>query len=556
MFSRTDSAAWVNGLAQLRNAICTSLGPVNRRFGSDYIIGSDGAVAARCIGFKVDAVTSYFIGITDQDITIINVSDLTAITVEQVIASAPYSAAELATLQHDEPPEGEKIYIVCPTKEIRELVYDGTLALGSRWSFAILNLTGEPADWTGDNEPSVLTFFEGRFWLGATRDKPQTFWGSRSGDYTDFTIGSNPADGLEFTMAKRGKIEWMAATKNLLVGTSNGEHIVTSENGVIIPNDIQVVQQSSYGSRSAQALLIGNTTTYISPDGRKLRDVGFQFTENSWLSRDITFLSEHVTVKGNKIVEMIWNQHPNNLIWGVTELGNLVACTYERHYDVIGWHQHDTQGDYLSAASVEVDGTSIMLYATIRNDGEVSFEVQDDIDFMDSNVVVVPDVDLNFTVPHLANYLVQVTTGGAVHPDVQLDSNGNGQLDYTTDPSRPDDVVVVGLGYPTEIETLPLDYTPEEPGTSAHFMKRWNKIYVRVFDSAIPFVGKKTLNERPPTRTADTPMGEAQPVVTQDVKVLGLGWDRFSQVYIKQDLPVPLIVTGIFGELSQNVDED
>ena len=287
-----------------------------------------------------------------------------------------------------------------------------------------------------------------------------------------------------------------------------------------------------------------------------MRDVGYKWEENSWQSRDITFLSEHITGGGDSVIDIAWAQHPENIMWCTTELGNLVGCTYERTYDVIGWHKHTTQGTILSVGSADVNGSSIPVHAVVRDAAQVVFEVEDKTNYMDSNLEVVPTGALVISLPHLPNAKIQVTVGGAVHPEVQLDGSGDGTLNYTTDPARPQDVVVAGLGYTSRIETLPLDYLGYgRVGTSAHFMKRWNKIYVRVLDSAKPLIGKVGDTERPPTRTPSTPMDLPQPVISDDVKVLNRGWDRFSQVFIEQDLPLPLTITGIFGELTQYVDE-
>ncbi len=561
MYSRTDSDPWKNGLAKLENAVSASLGPVIRRNGTRYISNSV-ATVCHSMNFEVSRGVSYFIAITDApEIVIMDVSDPLLPTVEQRIAATPWDATQVPLIQHDSPPEATALYIVSPEVAPQELVYDGTLGVGSRWSLAAITFVGAPAAWTGTNWPSVIAFFQGRQWLASTADEEQTLWASKSATYKDFTVGALPADGLEFTLAKRGKIEWLAATKNLLAGTVNGEHVITSFGGVIIPNDIQVSQQSSYGSSDNQALLIGNVVVYVSPDGRKLRDVGYVWEENSWQSRDVTFLSEHITGDGQAISQIAWAQHPDNVLWCVTDAGDMVGCTYEKGFDVIGWHKHTTQGTFVSAVAAEALGTSSLCVSVIRQAGDIFFEIMDSVNYLDSSLEVTP-VGKTITAAHLANSTVQVTVGGAVHPDVVLDGSGVGTLDFLPDPARPvvagqpANVVVVGLGFTTQIQTLPLDYTPEEPGTSAHFMKRWNKIFVRVADSAQPKVGKIGMNERPPERDPATAMGLPQPAITQDVQVLSLGWDRFSQVYIEQDLPVALTVTGIFGELTQNVDEN
>ena len=46
-------------------------------------------------------------------------------------------------------------------------------------------------------------------------------------------------------------------------------------------------------------------------------------------------------------------------------------------------------------------------------------------------------------------------------------------------------------------------------------------------------------------------MGISQPPISQDIDVRDLGWDQGAQITVEQDLPRPLTILGIFGELSQ-----
>lgn len=547
--TRTDVGAWDQGLARLTNAVSTSHGPVRRRFGSRHIAYSEGATVAKCIGFQFRKGKAFAIYITDApEVIFVNISDPVNPVEEQRINNPPWGVDEIPLIQHEQHSEDEAIWLVSPGDiSPQEMIYTDTAAIGSQWTLAAINFSNRPPEWNTDGNPTVLTFFQGRSWFAASEGFPQTLWASRSQSFKNFTSGTNPESPISFALSLRGKIEWMAPSHNLVVGTSRGEHLVTSQEGVVTVTDIDVKQQSSYGSTEVQALLIGNLVMYVSPDGRKVRDVGYRFSEDSWMSRDITFLSEHIS-ENNKIRELTWSQQPDNLIWCVTEPGQLLGCTYERHYEVLGWHRQTTQGEYKSVASVDVNGRSTTIYAVAR-EGGLSMEVLAEAEYLDSMISVEP-VGNTISAPHLADQMVQVLIDGAIHPDLLLDAQGEAELQFTGDKAD------IGLGYTTEIETLPLDYSPEAPGTTAHYMKRWNKIYARLLNSAKPEMGKVGEYARPPERTPATPMNLPEPARSEDVKVIGTGWDRTAQIYIRQHLPLPLMVGGIYGELGQYVDDD
>ena len=221
----------------------------------------------------------------------------------------PWSENEVHDIHIVSLPGGSEMYFLHPKHPPKKLLYDYAT---NAWTYGSVIFTSPPVEWVANNYPATGAVFQGRLWLGGTPNEPQTFWGSVSGVYVDFTTGALPADALEFTMQKFGQIKWMIGTKNLLVGTANGEHIVTSDGGVITGADIQIEQQSSYGSANVQPRIIGDQVFYISPDRTKVRAMQYEWTSNNWLSRDLTFFSQHIT--GGKVNGMTWAQHPDNLL--------------------------------------------------------------------------------------------------------------------------------------------------------------------------------------------------------------------------------------------------
>ena len=83
-------------------------------------------------------------------------------------------------------------------------------------------------------------------------------------------------------------------------------------------------------------------------------------------------------------------------------------------------------------------------------------------------------------------------------------------------------------------------------GTTLGKFKRWNEIFVRLEKSAIP----KINGQRPPVRSPSTTYGNEEPVVSEDINVRNLGYDRDGRINIEQDLPLAFHIVSIFGTLS------
>ncbi len=443
---------------------------------------------------------------------------------------------EVRKLHLIQAPGGKAIYFCHQNYPVYKLIYDA--ATGS-FSFAAVTFTSPPAAWTGSNWPGTGTFFQGRLWLGGAPEQPETFHASRSGVPEDFTTGG-AADGLVFTLAKYGLIKWMTGFKNLIIGTENGEHIATSEGGVLTYNDIEVEQQSSYGSNDVQPKQIGDQIFYMGADGLKVRSMNYQWQDENWMSKDLTFVSEHITASG--IRDIAWAQNPGNLFWCVLNNGTLACLTYERGNNVYGWHRHETQGRVLSMSVGSFNGTSLASWLVMRLDGEIYHETFFPDVQMDSSIFYTNGAaSTTITgLDHLEGMSVQVITDGAMHPDRVV---VGGEIELQT----PSLNGVAGLQYTPELEPLPMD-KGAPTGSGSGWSKRWNRILLRVLNSAKPLIN----GTRPATRSPSTPMGTSQPLATEDIEVHQLGADLEASVSIKQDLPLPLTVLAIFGDVEQD----
>jgi len=503
----------------------------------EIIVATGGPINAP---ITLPATTAWITVVNEERDSVINVTSIgiTSTTVDNSI-DTPWIEQDLENLHVAIAPSGSVAYIMHPNYPVHKLTY--TYATDS-FEFEQVTFTGTPPQWTGQNHPRTGVFHEGRFWLGGTPNESQTFWASQSGLYEDFTLGAEADDGLVFTMAKQGDIRWMASTKNLMIGTTFGEHIVTSVEGVITPSDIQVTQQSAYGSNTIQSVQVGDQIFYVSADETKVRAMQYEFAADNWLSKDVTFFSSHITESG--IRNVAWAQNPNNQFACLLRNGTLAVCSYERGEDLWGWHRHNLGGEIKDIAAGPLRGLDISVSLNRRVPGKIYLEVYPQLQevYMDSWITrsgtQMTQID---NINHLEGKEVNILTDDAVHPN-RVVTGGSVTLDW------PADQVYIGLPYTSTLRTLPPD-TGVSGGSAVPYMKRFNRIYVNLLDSANP----KINGERQPSRTASTPMDTRQPNITAISLVGERGWDRKGQITIEQDLPLPCTILNLSAEFNQEI---
>ncbi len=455
----------------------------------------------------------------------------------------PWSESDIRTMHVEMAPNDFALYFVCQNQPPHKLVF--TIA-NNTWSFLEVSFTDKPSDWTTGNYPTTVAFFQGRSWWAGVESRPQTFWGSASNDETTpvnelevLTVGAEDNSGLEFALSRSGRIRWMEGARNLVIGTTSGEFIINGSQGVITPSDIFVAQQSSEGGEAVNAKKIGNMVMFISGDGRRLLAIRYQEDQNQWRAQEISFTAENLTL-GKKITQVAYSRNPESIIWCLLDDGSLIGCTYDPLTGVIGWHKH-TIGSIQGISVAEKAGFSVLSLTVQRviDGNPVVYLEELGLDYMDSSTTIETD-SLNISVPHLAGENVVVKINDAQHPDITLDENGDGTLEYF------EDTAIIGLEMPISVTTLEPDFG-SQAGTSMGFNKRWSEITARVYDSAVPLIN----GERDKIRYPATPMGYRENNLTGDVTVSSIGYNDGS-VTISQSLPYKLTITGIFGKMSQN----
>lgn len=217
--------------------------------------------------------------------------------------------------------------------------------------------------------PNVVALHQSRLWFGGTTFLPTSLWASKTNDFQNFLQGPLDDDSLFFTLASTtgGRLQWLVSKSSLLVGTTLDEWSLSSSSasGPLTPTTVDAQVQSNYGSTSIPALVVNDTVLYVQRMSRKIRELIYTFSSETWVSNDITVLAEQTT--RSQITEVAYQRVPDAIYWFVRGDGQLVSLTYEREQQVVGFSRHTTDGIFESVASINgADGEDEVWVAVRR----------------------------------------------------------------------------------------------------------------------------------------------------------------------------------------------
>jgi len=357
------------------------------------------------------------------------------------------------------------------------------------WQVVSLTMANQPSDWSNANGwPETVIFHQQRLVFGANKIRRQTVWMSKAGSFLDFGKSSPgvDSDAVTFTLdsGTQNKIVWMSSTKSLHIGTIGNEWTVVGGNRrAITPTNVLAERQTNRGSHKIKPLVIGITTMFIERQARRINEFVYDYTFDSYKTSDVSILSPHITEQAY-MLDWTYQQSPDSIIWAVMSDGTLAAVTYQRQHSVIGWHRHDTQGQFLAVTSIpnkysREDEVWVLVKRKVNNVDKIYVEklaesykgetAQKEVSqrgyFLDSWLFQHNDTPVSYIyAPHLKGRKVSVMVDNAVHPDKVIPTSGldNGvvKLDY------PGKDILVGLQYESVVEPLLQDLQTSKDGTS------------------------------------------------------------------------------------------
>lgn len=407
--------------------------------------------------------------------------------------------------------------------------------------------------------PRAVGLFEQRLMFGGTATRPTRFWGSRTGDFENFEYGTDDdaAVAFDISAAEGDPIQWIESQQRIQIGTGGREYAAGAGNSEepLSPANVSVRGQSAYGSNHVQAIAVNDAILFLQRQGRKLREMSYDYARDAYVAPDLTLLAEHITEGG--IRQIGFARQPDPTVFGVREDGVLVVCTYDREQNIVAWARYITDGVIESACSVygspadeiwcvvrrTINGTTRRYVERFAAES-TSKTAARLLDCYATGTLSGPFSGVISGLTHLAGKTVRLVVAGANIGDFAVDSGGSITVPAAKVPTL--GTYVVGLPYRGILSPMRLEVTMAD-GASASRTRRVLKLGLRFKDTLGAKYGP-TLDALAEIdfREETTPMDASPPLLTGERVVEFEGRNtRSGTFYVVQDEPLPFTLLGV-----------
>jgi len=406
--------------------------------------------------------------------------------------------------------------------------------------------------------PTSVTFFRERLCYARGRD----LFMSVVGDFDDFSRKDGPditketAIKLKIASDRLDLIRWIMPSAALLVGTARNELSVQeqTQQQVFAADNAVSVPQTEYGSRLLEPIRVGGAVLFIQRAGRKLRELIYDYASDRYKADDLTVLSEHIVDAG--VIDMDFQQEPDNIVWCVLTDGTLAALTYNRERGVIAWVPHKIGGPDAfveTVASIAApDGRRDDVWLGVRRtiDGQVVryVEVIEDQRLVEIDTAdgLYGDAGITYDgastkviagLGHLEGATVQVLADGSAHADRVVEA---GQITLNRFATK----VQIGFDSPARLQTMRADGGAQD-GTAQTRKKSIAETWLRFLNTIGGLIGPSFSRLDPiPGLNPASPVGTRPPLFTGDRKIefpAEYGTDGYICIETSPMLPMTLV---------------
>lgn len=377
---RVDRDVYYNGAERIRNAYVGPLGGVIKRPGTKYIGNTTGDKVARLIPFQFNIVQTYLMVFTDKELKIYRDGDLKATVTGGVIETLTESVIQEMKFTQSL----DTLILVHPdVAPIQILRVSDTSWTPSTISLTIPNFdfgSGAEAVWSSTRGwPVSATFFQQRLWFGGSKSRPTAVWGSKVAGFFDFTTGENPADGIAVTIEddESNAIVNIVGGRTLQIFTGAGEYFVPLNiDRTVTPENFSLELATRHGSSFALPISSDGATMFVDLSGRVVREYLYLDIEQSYVTDDISFLSEHLIRSPRyTALQKSSDRLPGEYAYFVNDDGTIAVLNRRRAQNFIAWSLWETSGDY---EDIAVTGNEI--YVVVKR-GDQRFIERFDYDY-------------------------------------------------------------------------------------------------------------------------------------------------------------------------------
>lgn len=214
---------------------------------------------------------------------------------------------------------------------------------------------GQPGDY-----PACIAYSQQRRIVGRTNNAPTTWWASQVGYFTNFTALVPNRDSNSIVLPLPGsqvsEIKHLIELSQLILFTASGEMMAKGDSsGILKPDSPNVRTQSRNGIGEVAPIIADANMIFVQRDGSIVRDCAFDYRVDGFVGKDLTTRSSHL-FDGRTITSMAFQKAPIQTVFCVRDDGTLLAMTYLREEELVGWSRLDTSGVIESVSSIPEGG--------------------------------------------------------------------------------------------------------------------------------------------------------------------------------------------------------
>lgn len=406
--------------------------------------------------------------------------------------------------------------------------------------------------------PTSVAFFRERLVYARNRE----LFFSVVGAYDDFSRKDGPditketAIKLQIASDRLDLIRWITPSAALLVGTARNELSIQEQTTtqVFAADNAASMPQTEYGSRLLEPIRVGTAVLFIQRAGRKLREMIYDYASDRYKADDLTVLSEHIVDAG--VIDMDFQQEPDNILWCVLADGTISALTYNRERGVVAWVPHVIGGPdafveavaSISAPDGRRDDVWFVVRRTINGSTVRYVEVLEDNRLAETDTADAFYGDAGITyegvstktisgLGHLEGATVQVLADGSAHADCVV---SGGQITLNRFATK----VQIGFDSPAQLQTMRADGGAQD-GTAQTRSKSFGEVWARLHNTIGGLIGPSfsRLDPIPGLKPAN-PVGTRPALYSGDRKIempADVGTDGYICVQSSPMLPMTLV---------------
>lgn len=191
--------------------------------------------------------------------------------------------------------------------------------------------------------PKLSTFFSGRLFLFASKDKPVGMWASKANSPFIIIPGSvyedSPIEVELFTSGAEG-FNWVEAADRIILGGGQAEYAVQGfDGGTITPTTFTFFKVSSIGGAAIQPFSNDSVTVFVNRGRTRVNGVRFDDSRAGFVADDISLLAPHLLT--NRVKEITFRPSTSTdrapRIFVLTDAGEVRTCAFSQEQNFVAW---------------------------------------------------------------------------------------------------------------------------------------------------------------------------------------------------------------------------